>query len=529
VTPLDEETLDGALARLVEAELLYQRGSRPDATFTFKHALVQEVAYQSMLLSNRRRLHQRIAAVLTEQFPETVETQPELLAHHYTEAGLAGQAVTHWRRAAERAVERSANLEANAHLTRGLQVLGTMSPTHERDAQELALHVVLGAALISTRGYADVEVERVYSRARELCETVGNTPKIFPVLRGLAAFHYVRAELRQARELAEHLLELAYQQEDLALRIGAHLELGSALSNLGEFRPAREHLVQGIVLYDRERHRSQAFTYGQDLGVSCLARVATVLACLGYLDQALDRSEEALKLARDLGHPYSITYALSFAAAVRRLRGEPREALRLAEAAIRLSAEQGSPFWVSLGSVLKGWALSEAGELEDGIGCIRRGLASSRALGAEITTPYFLGEMAETCGKGGHIDEGLVIVNEAVTLTRQWEDRWYESALQRIKGDLLFRAAAEGSRVDLAEDAEDCLRRAIDIADAQHAKTFKLSAAMSLGRLLYDQGRSAEAFPIVRGAVEELPEGHDTPEVRKARAWLEKGPLEKGP
>ena len=269
VSPMDEATLQQGLRQLVEAELVYQRGVPPQATYLFKHALIQDAAYQSLLKSTRQQYHQRIAQVLPERFPETAETQPELLAHHYTEAGLGEEAVVYWQRAGRRALERSAHLEAISHLTKGLEVLKTLPDAPQRLQQELDLQTTLGPALMATRGNGAPEVGRAYARARELCQQVGETPELFPVLFGLWRFYYVGGELQAAREVVEQLLELAQRQRDPALLLEARRALGGTLHHLGEFAPARACLEQSIALYDPQQHRTHAFQYARDPGIDC--------------------------------------------------------------------------------------------------------------------------------------------------------------------------------------------------------------------------------------------------------------------
>jgi predicted ATPase len=261
VSPVPEASLQQALAKLVEAEVLYQRGLPPQARYLFKHALIQDAAYQSLLKSTRQKHHKQIAQVLEKQFPETKETQPELLAYHYTEAGLSTQAISYWQQAGQRAIERSALLEAIGHLTKGLEVLQRLPDTPERVQQELPLQIALGTPLIATKGYAAPEVEHAYTRALELCRQVGETPQLFPVIGGLAGFYMVRGELQTARELTEQLLTLAQRVQDPALFLEAYMGLGVSSYFLGEFAPAREYLEQGIALYDPQQHRSHAFLY----------------------------------------------------------------------------------------------------------------------------------------------------------------------------------------------------------------------------------------------------------------------------
>ena len=274
VAQLDEETLQRELQRLVTAELLYQRGVPPQATYLFKHALIQDVAYQSLLKSTRQHYHQRIAQVLEAQFPEVVATQPELLAHHYTAAGCTEQAVAYWQRAGQHASDRSAHLEAISHFTTGIELLKTLPETPAHTQQALTLYIALGAALQMTKGHAAPEVEHAYTQARALCQQVGETPELVPVLFGLWRFYIARPQLHTARELGDTLLRLAQRAHDPALAVIAHYALGTTWFWLGALPAARQHLEEGIARYTPDQRRAPVFRMGQDPGVSCRAYAA---------------------------------------------------------------------------------------------------------------------------------------------------------------------------------------------------------------------------------------------------------------
>jgi len=282
ISPLDAEKVQYGLKQLVDAELLYQRGAPPQAMYLFKHALIQDTAYQSLLKSKRQQLHQEIAPVLEARFAETKETQPELLAHHYTEANLVAQAIPYWQRAGQNAIRRSANVEADRHLTKGLELLKTLPGTPERAWQELSLQLALAAPLMATKGWADPEVGRIYSRARELCQQVGETPQLFPALWGQWGFYFIGGELQTARELGEQLLNISQSVQDPALLVEGHHALWPALFFLGEFALTRVHLEQGTAFYDSQQHGSRAFFYGgHDPGVCCQDFWAlTLYSCL---------------------------------------------------------------------------------------------------------------------------------------------------------------------------------------------------------------------------------------------------------
>jgi TOMM system kinase/cyclase fusion protein len=536
VAPQDEATLQYALARLVEVELLYQRGVPPRATYIFKHVLIQEAAYQSLLKSRRQHYHQRIAQVLAEQFPEMAETQPELFAHHYTEAGLSEQAIGYWQRAGQRAIERSANVEAISHLTKGLELLKTLPDTPERLQQELLLQTTLGPALMATQGYGAPEVERVYARALELCRQVGESPQLFPVLAGLRRFHLVRGELQMALEVGEQFLSLAQRAQDPALLLEAHSALAITLLFLGEFAPAREHADQGMALYDPQQHRVHAFFYGPHPGVVCLSYAAWALWFLGYPDKALERSHESLTLARGLSHPHSLVYALHHATLIPQLRREGKAAKELAEAVITLSTEQEYPFWIAAGTIMRGWALAEQGQAEEGMAQIRQGMTAKRATGTRLAWPYWLALLAEACWRAGKADEGLTALTEALAAVHRSGERSYEAEVYRLKGELLLMQVARsgGSRTGPTEpsmvakanqsmltELEACFRQALDIARRQRAKSLELRAVLSLSRLWRDQGRCEEARQLLAGIYSWFTEGLDTADLQEARALLE--------
>jgi predicted ATPase/class 3 adenylate cyclase len=437
VSLLDEATLQRGLKQLVEAELVYQRGLLPQARYFFKHALIQDTAYQSLLKSRRQQVHQQIAQVLEERFAETVETQPELVAHHYTEAGLAEQAIPYWQQAGQRASQRSANIEAVAHLTKGLELLKTLQDTPEHTQQELTLQITLGPPLVATKGYAASEVEKTYTRALALCRQVGESPQLFWVLFGLYRFYLVRSEPQTARELAEQLLHLAQNMHDPALLLESHRALGLTLFHLGELTAALAHLQQSIALYDSQTHRpDQAHVSGQDPKVTSLSYASWALWFLGYPDQARKSSHQALALAEELSHPFSLVFALLHAAYLHQFLREEQAAQEWAEAAMTLSTEQGFPLWLAVGTILQGWALAEQGQGEEGIAQMHQSLAAHRATGAELWRPYYLALLAEAYGKGGQVEEGLNMVAEALAFVDKTGERMWEAELYRLRGEL---------------------------------------------------------------------------------------------
>src|SRR5262249_44056038 len=365
-------------------------------------------AYGSLLKSPRQQYHQRIAQVLEAQFPETAEAQPELLAHHYTEAGLTEKAVHYWHHAGQKAIERSAHVEAIAHLRQGLALLQTLPETHERVQREVDMLIALGASLRATKGTAAVEVGETYTRARQLCEHLENPHQLFPILRGLWNYYQVRAEHQAAYALGEQLLILAQQVPDSTpMLVMAHRALGSTLFFLGTVASAHTHLAQSIALYDLQQHRAYAFRYGEDTGVACRSYDAWTLWSLGYPHQGLTQIDETVTLAQQMAHPYSLSFGLLSASIFSTFRREVRAVQERAEAALSVAKEQGFPYWRAMGTILRGWTLAQQGQAQEGIEQLHQGLRAFRATGAELWRPYSLALLAEAYGTIEQPETGL--------------------------------------------------------------------------------------------------------------------------
>jgi class 3 adenylate cyclase/predicted ATPase len=516
VSPWGEDTLRHGLHQLVAAEFLYQQGLPPQATYRFKHALIQDAAYQSLLRSTRQQSHQRIAQVLEERFPETAETQPEWLAHHYTQAGLTEQAVHYWQRAGQHASDRSANLEAISHLTTGIELLKTLPETPAHTQQALTLYIALGTALQMAKGQAAPEVEHAYTQARALCQQVGEAPELVPVLFGLWRFYAVRPQFQMARELGETLLRLAQPADDPALAVLAHYALGSSWFLLGALPAARMHLEEGIARYTPDQRRAPAFRMGQDPGVMCRASAARVLWVLGYPAQALTHLHEALALAHALSHPFTLAYAWCVAAFVSQWHRDVQAVHEQAEAAVALSTAQDFPQWAAWGTSLRGWALAMQGQGEEGMAQIRQGIAACQATGAALLVPYFCTVLAEASAHLGHPEDGLQALAEAHTLMEQQEERWWEAEVARLRGVLLLRQTGTPPA-----EAETCFHQALDVARRQEAKSLELRAAMSLSRLWQQQGKRAEAHALLAPVYHWFTEGFDTADLQEAKALLD--------
>jgi predicted ATPase len=461
LSSLDERALQEALSHLINSELIFRRGTIPDATYSFKHAFVQEAAYRSLLKGNRQQLHARVAGALSERFPELTASQPEILAHHLTEAGLTIDAVVGWKRAGDLAAERSANVEAAAHLRRALDLLRTLPASSERNEQELDLLTALGSLLQVTQGYGHVEAGTVYRRARDLCQSVNDAFRLAPVLQGLRMYHMYAGDRAPAYEAAQELLALGDRTGEPDYLVEGHRSIGMVQLFAGEFHASRDHLERGIALYDFEARGKAALRYGYDSGVVCLSYVARALWILGYPDQALQRSEYALAVAQVTRHAANIVEAMVMRADIAMLRREVQDARDLAAAALALASEHGLP-------------LPEQGHGADGVVHIRKCLAVLVATNVGLYRPYYLARLADALGKAGRVAEGLSTLDEAIDSSRRSGMRYWDAELQRCKGELLLTASNADRDV-----AEACFRQAIDIARVQSAKSLELRAAPS--------------------------------------------------
>jgi class 3 adenylate cyclase/predicted ATPase len=515
VASLDELAVWRGLGQLVKAEVLYQHGVPPQATYIFKHALLQDMAYQSVLRSTRQQYHQRIAQMLEARFAETIETQPELLAHHYTAAGLREQAMGYWQRAGQRAYHHSAYVEAISHFTQGLEVLKTMPETIERRRQELGVQTTLGQALAAVKGLAAPEVEAVYQRARMLCQQVGETPQLLGVLYRLGILYNNRGQYQVARELGEQALRLAQQVHDPVGIAHAHLLLGNTSWFLGELDVARTHIEQNIGLYIPQQYRAHGLLGETHFEVFCRCRLARILWSLGYPDQALQRSQEALKLARETSHPMTLAVALLFAATLYQYRREGHLALEWSEAALALSHEQGFAQRLAEATIQRGWGLVEQGQEEAGIAQIRQGLAALRVTGVGTSRSY-MGLLAEAYGKAGQPEAGLRVVGEVLASSNRPAQGTATTELYRLQGELLLRQT-----IPDAPQAEASFQQALAMARRQQAKSLELRAAMSLARLWRQQGKQAKARALLAPIYGWFTEGFDTADLQEAKTLLE--------
>jgi predicted ATPase/class 3 adenylate cyclase len=515
VAHLDEQAVQHSLAQLVQADVLQERGVAPNRRYVFRHALIQEAAYSSLLKSRRQQFHQRIAQALEEQFPETVETQPELVARHFTEAQRAAQAVPSWLRAGQRAVERSANREAIDHLTNGLALLPGISEANDRNQVELALQMALGAAHMAAGGPGAPQLERAYARARELCGALDENRHLFAALRGLCSFYLARADYAAAREIARQMLAIAEQAQHPTLLLGAHNVLREVTYFVGDLERARLHCERALSYYDPERHRPRGARAGQDPAIAALAYLALALGLLGHADEARRRMNAALNRAGELDHPHSTAYAHAYAAYLYDLLREGATAEAHARTAIAISEQYGFGMWRASGAWLLGAALAEQGSLGEGLARLLDGMSAWRDISAEVNRSFPLGCTIEAYRRAGQVDTGLALADEALAFIARTGERYYEAEIVRLRGELLVTGAPAR-----ATEAEADFRRALDIAHRQGARLLELRAAMSLHRLGRREGFGGRSPGELAAVYASFTEGFDTPDLQDAAALL---------
>jgi class 3 adenylate cyclase/predicted ATPase len=515
VVGLSEAKLAEALDQLVAAELLFRRGTAPNVTYSFKHALVQDTAYESLLRSKRQLLHARIAEALETRFPETVETEPELLARHCTHAGLVEQAVEHWKRAGQLAMARSATAEAIAHLEAALHILGSLPESESRDRQELSIQLAVGSAMVAAHGFAAPQTGTAYHRARELCERLNDIRQLFPVVYGLCLFHLYAADLGAADAASSRLLELAATSNDRDLLFFAHRAGGVSSYPAGKLEAARTHLERALSLYDPEEHRTPAFVYAFDPKVVCLDYLARTLFPLGFVEQALGRNDEAVAEARRIAHYNSLALPLFFGGTLRQLAGDRYDVEARADELVRLAQEERFRFWLAGGTILRGWAAADAGDIDGGVQAMQDGLMEWQATGAEYMVPYFLTLLAEVHTRSGRAADALRLLDEAAQRIERSGERWFQAEAHRATGE----AHLALKRPDPAA-AEHHYRLALKVAHKQGARLWALRAAVALGHLWQQQGKRDNAHHLLAPLYAGFTEGLSTPDLRRAKNLL---------
>ena len=484
--------------------------------YGFVHVLYQNALYAALQPTRKAAWSAAAACALMGHYGEKSAGLAAELAVLFEAARDPERAADHYLVAARNAARVFAHHEAVALARRGVALLQTLPDTPDRARRELPLQVTLGVQLQVVHGYAAPEAERTYARARTLCEQVQDAPSLFLVLWGLWMYHEVGSHLTESQELAERLFDLAQKAQDPAQIIQAHMALAVSSFSLGDPAATREHSEQAVALYDPNRHSGHTHLYGQDPRVTSLAFGAVALWLLGYPDQAIKRSREAVAFGRELGHPTSRALALYFASMLRQYCRDVPAVHESAEATMAIGTEHGLSLWQANGLIMRGWALAEEGACAEGIAQMRRGLTAWVTTGAETHRTYFLGLLAEALGRGCQIEEAMDVLTEALAQLNGTGTVFYAAELHRLQGEFLLRRDASACR----EKAEACFHRALDIARRQQAKSLELRAAMSLARLYREQNRQAEARPMLAECHGWFTEGFDTPDVREAKALL---------
>lgn len=507
--------------RLVRSQGSRRLGDQRLSYYRFSHILFQKYLYHSLDEVERVYLHEAVGKVLEKIYGEQTDEVAVQLARHFQEAGLLAKAIEYLHQAGARAVRLFAHEEAIEHFNQGLTLLKSLPNNPERIQQELNLQLVLGTSWLVTRGYAAPEVEQSFGRAWELCGQIGETLQLFPTLEGLFLFHMTRGHIQIGRKLGEQCLRLAQEAQAPMPLLEAHRLLVVALFWLGEFTLAQEHSARGIALYDFKQHHALVSHYGQDPGIVCFIYSALALWVLGYPDQALDRANQALTLAR-ASNPNQLAATLFLAAMLYQFCRDNRSAQEYAKEAVNLSTEQRFPLWLAGGKITLGWAMTELhAEVggqgyggKEGLAQIEEGLAIWRSAGGELIVSYFLAVLAEAHRKVGQIKAGLMRLAEALELVNKTGERAWEAELYRLRGELLW--------MQEMTEAEACFRQAIEIARQQEAKSLELRATVSLCRLWQQQGKREEACRMLAEVYGWFTEGFDTPDLQEAKALLEK-------
>ncbi len=516
ISPLTDDALGEALKVLDQTGIITESREGPAVRYRFGHALLQDAALSSLLRSERQELHGRIAVLLEQDYPETVEREPEVVAQHFTDGGLIDKAVDYWRRAGQRAIERSANVEAIDHFTRGLELLSQTPSTSDRDERELAIQMRLGPALTATRGFAAPEVEVTYARAQKLCEKLDDAVNVFFAVRGLWVHAFISARLTSAHKFARDLFELPLPNRNSGHDIEAHRTLAQTLLYMGNLTESLSHSEQGIALYDPEQHGSHVFLYGNDPLAVCTAYRAFTLWFLGFPDQAIQQSKTATAVAQQKGHPFTRAFSAAFAAYLSQHLRDPLRTEELATKTIEIATDQGFPFWINQETILQGWSLVERGQIEEGLSQMHKGLAKYRAMGSKLAHPWFLCMLAEAYARADKAELALNTLEEALVISQNTGEWLHLAEIHRLQGDI----ALQHDGLEAAGRAQNAFQKSYDIALRQGAKSWCLRTAISWARLLRDLGQPDAAYERLRPVYDEFTEGFETFDLRAADRLL---------
>jgi len=517
VALMPSSSLRAALAQITAPELIFVRGEPPDSTYIFKHALVQDASYATLLRSKRQHLHRRIADALEESFPEIVQTQPELVAHHFAQAGLTERAIDYLQKAGQRAIEQSSNAEAIGHLTHALELLQSLPESPERAHAALGLEVMLSQATIASRGYAAPETKEVLLRARMLIDDLTDPSQKFAILYGLWACYYVGGAFQEQSAAAAALLAEAERHDDAGALCLAHRTLGTTYVTTGNFAPGLRHLERARALYEPERHVRLRHQFGQDIGAAALCYLSWALWHLGYVDQASEVADEAVQRAQESSHPHTLVYTICHARGfmdIFRRRADHMQSY--ADMVVSLCAEHGFSHWINFGRILQGWAAICRGEIAPGTEVLRAGVAGWRGTGSRLWLPAFLALEAVAYAKGGRGDAASQAIDQALAVSKETGESWAEVEVLRIKAGLLMASAHA-----TAEEVETLLVASLGLARRQQARCFELRAACDLARIWQGQHRRNEALPLLQSIYGQFTEGFQTADLQDAKELIE--------
>ena len=514
-----EVELASSLDRLVQAGLLFRQGVAPSASYLFKHALVQDAAYGTLLREPRRALHARIAEALEGTFGDIAETQPELLARHCTEAGLIEKAAALWSKAGHRSLDRSALIEASEQLARALDQIAALPSTRDLRREEITLQISFANALMHTKGFAASETTAALARAQSLieqAEALGEPPEDplpwFSVLYGFWVANQVAFDGVALSELAARILTLAEKQAETAPLMIGHRLMGDSLVSMGNVVQGRVHLDRALALYDSARHRPLATRFGHDSRVAILSYRAWALWMLGYPDAALADIGQAVGFAIDIDHPATLMFALAAALVPQLLCRDYAKAKEMSDRFVALADEKRAAMWKAYSVMFRGSLLALTGSGADAVHTITAGIAAHRSTGSTIELPWFLSCLAQAHANLGRLDDAWIAINEAVTAAETTQEAWCEAECHRIAGAIALMSPEPN-----ATRAQACFDRALAIARAQHTKSWELRAAMSMARLWRDQGKREEARNLLAPVYSCFTQGLDTLDLKEAR------------
>jgi class 3 adenylate cyclase/tetratricopeptide (TPR) repeat protein len=512
---LPQQRIDDALVQIVAAELIFRRGTPPNAEYIFKHALVQDTAYSTLLRSRRHEIHARIANTLETQFPHIVHGQPELLARHCAEAGMGDKAVAYILKAGQQAIARCAMIEAVIQLRRGLDLLSSVPDDVARREHELNFQITMGQALLATKGYSAPESGDAFARARHLCEQLDCPPQLGSVLRGQFVFRLVRGELEQAERHADEIRQLGEIRDDVMWKCFGYMFSGNICCWLAKFGDGLAYYENALSLWNPVYGASAATP--EDPYIGSLCHISRALLCLGYVDQARSRTNEALDKGRRIS-PYNLVFTqihawcgINWATADEK---SVQTLLRSVDELLAISNEQGFSVWAVFGNIVRGWCLGALGQPADGIPLLARGISMIRTTGVNLLMPFLLTTLAQTYQSAGQPQEGLNRIAEAIKIAEATQERWAEAEIHRVQGTLLLSVHEHAA-------GEESYWRALTVARRQGAKFWELRAALDLARLWRDQDKRTEARDLLVPIYGWFTEGFDTPVLQDAKALLD--------